>query len=74
MSGWSMQGARRSKPPQCSRAELVLLLNFPGSVCVTHLLLRKMTFVVILSFFQKVAAAYYLNKVDSFWMLMSAQE
>lgn len=57
---------------QCSRAGLVLLLNISGSVCAAHLLLCNMIFVVILSFFQKVAAAYYLNEVDSFWVLISA--
>lgn len=43
-------------------AELVSLPNFLGSQygCCYPGLVRKMTFVVMLSFFQKVAAAYYL--------------
>lgn len=47
-------------------AELVLLPNFLGSerVCCYSGLERKMAFVVMLSFFQKVAAAYYLYKTD----------
>lgn len=47
-------------------AELSLLPNFLGSECVCCYsgLVRKMAFVVMLSFFQKVAAAYYLCKTD----------